>query len=129
MISEKGIPGNPPSLDSLNFDTLRERGLEYIQELSGDLWTDYNLHDPGITLLEILCYALTDAGYRTEQIAEAFLSKESISDTYIEKYLFSPRELLPSLPVTKQDIEQYIEVNHEAVTSAWATPFSILNES
>ena len=37
MISEKGIPGNPPSLDSLNFDTLRERGLEYIQELSGDL--------------------------------------------------------------------------------------------
>ena len=129
MITEKGISGNPPTLESLNFDTLREKGIAYIQELSGDVWTDYNLHDPGITLLEILCYALTDAGYRTEQIAEAFLSKEPISGSYVEKYLFSPEELLPASPITQQDIEHFIESNHEAVTVAWATPFPLLRES
>ena len=48
-----------------DFNYLREEGLKYIQQLSGKLWTDHNLHDPGITILEVLCYALMDLGYRT----------------------------------------------------------------
>ena len=27
-------------------------------------WTDHNTHDPGITVLEALCYVLTDLQYR-----------------------------------------------------------------
>ena len=41
---------------------LREMGIEEIQKLSGKIWTDFNLHDPGVTILEQLCYALTDLG-------------------------------------------------------------------
>ena len=51
--------------DYLDFQKLRASGLEHIQDLGSDLWTDYNLHDPGITILEVLCYALTDLGFRT----------------------------------------------------------------
>lgn len=47
-----------------NFAYLREKSLQYVQQLSGKLWTDHNLHDPGITILEVLCYALMDLGYR-----------------------------------------------------------------
>ena len=50
---------------ALDYRLLREEGLAHIQRLSGKVWTDHNLHDPGITTLEILCYALTDLAYRT----------------------------------------------------------------
>src|SRR3954447_21318551 len=48
----------------LDFQFLRQKGLEHLGELSSQLWTDHNVHDPGITLLEPLCYALIDLGYR-----------------------------------------------------------------
>ncbi|MFD1872677.1 hypothetical protein [Hymenobacter bucti] len=51
----------PPALD---YAALRAEGLACLQRLSGQTWTDYNDHDPGVTLLEALCFALTDVGYR-----------------------------------------------------------------
>ena len=52
----------PPSLDAR---FLREAARLSIEQLAGESWTDYNLHDPGITLLEVLAYAITDLGLRT----------------------------------------------------------------
>ncbi len=46
----------------LDFNRLRETGIKHLEELGSDLWTDFNLHDPGITILETLVYALTDLG-------------------------------------------------------------------
>jgi hypothetical protein len=63
--------GNPPVefVDTnYSFDAkidLKLFGEEHIESLSSKLWTDYNIHDPGITILEILCYALTDIGFRS----------------------------------------------------------------
>ena len=51
--------------DEFEFAGLRRQGLKYAQQLSGEIWTDYNLHDPGVTILEQLCFALTDLLYRT----------------------------------------------------------------
>ena len=51
---------------AMDFDAHREEGIKLIQQLSPDLWTDHNLHDPGITLLEELCYAITDLAYRLD---------------------------------------------------------------
>ena len=31
--------------------------------LCGDQWSDFNSHDPGITILEQLCFALTELGF------------------------------------------------------------------
>lgn len=50
---------------SLGFDALRAEGLRWLQALAGERWTDHNLHDPGITLLEQLCFGLTDLVYRS----------------------------------------------------------------
>ncbi|HET8736301.1 MAG TPA: hypothetical protein VFM69_06865, partial [Pricia sp.] len=129
MIAEKGISGSPPSVKSMDFKFLREQGIANIQELAGDIWTDYNLHDPGITVLEVLCYALTDLSYRTEQLRNAFRSKVPIADSFKKKYLFEYEELIPSLPVTANDYESFIENNHEAVISAWVTPFPLMEEN
>ena len=45
------------SRNDLDFDFLREQGIKYIEALGSKLWTDYNSHDPGITMLEVLSYA------------------------------------------------------------------------
>ena len=52
------------SKDDLDFGFLREQGIKYIEALGSNLWTDYNSHDPGITVLEVLSYAITDLGSR-----------------------------------------------------------------
>jgi hypothetical protein len=49
-----------------DFRQLRDAGLEYVEAgQSSELWTDHNTHDPGITMMEMLCYAITDLGNRT----------------------------------------------------------------
>ena len=49
-----------------NFERLREQGMAHVQALCGQTWTDHNLHDPGITILEQLCFALTELVYRAD---------------------------------------------------------------
>ncbi|MEO6550275.1 MAG: hypothetical protein ABIN94_19885, partial [Ferruginibacter sp.] len=58
------IPKNRILPASQDYDFLRSEGLKHIEELGSSLWTDYNEHDPGITILEALCYAITELGYR-----------------------------------------------------------------
>src|SRR5215475_13185813 len=60
------IPRSAASDTCTNYHELLRRGLRHCQELGGDLWTDYNEHDPGVTILEQLCFALTDLSYRTD---------------------------------------------------------------
>jgi len=49
----------------MDYEFLRKKGLKLIEKLASKIWTDYNTHDPGISLLELLSYAITDLGYRT----------------------------------------------------------------
>jgi hypothetical protein len=54
VISKKNS-GFPENLD---FDKLRGESIRYLGDLTGKIWTDYNAHDPGITILEALLYAI-----------------------------------------------------------------------
>ena len=51
-----------PALDQKQLFAL---GLDHVRRLSRQQWTDHNIHDPGITMLELLAYALTDLAYRS----------------------------------------------------------------
>ena len=62
--------------DYMDFRRLRAEGLEHLGDLSGDLWTDHNTHDPGITILEVLSLALMDLGYRTNFDIQDLLVKD-----------------------------------------------------
>src|ERR1017187_2729901 len=66
MDDEIMIQKNPVFGYDQDYAFLRQSGLKYIEELGNRLWTDYNEHDPGITILEALCYAITELGYRTD---------------------------------------------------------------
>src|SRR5436190_19622754 len=77
-----------------DYDFLRKEGINLIQNVSGDIWTDYNTHDPGITLLEAVCYALTDLGYRTAYDIKDILAPEKFSTDTWKKVFFIVREFL-----------------------------------
>ncbi|NJM38579.1 MAG: hypothetical protein HC845_12365 [Akkermansiaceae bacterium] len=65
MNSAFTISAAKPASLALNYEELRAEGLAYLEQVVSSLWTDYNIHDPGITLLELLCFGITDIAYRT----------------------------------------------------------------
>lgn len=100
------ISATTPPLDSMNYDLLRGKGLAHLQKLSGKIWTDYNAHDPGVTILEVLSYAVTDLGYRTNfDIRDLLAAPASVTDT---RNFFTAAQILPNLPVTIRDYRKLL---------------------
>ena len=102
-----------------DFDYLREKGLIYIQQLSGKLWTDHNLHDPGITILEVLCYALMDLGYRTGFSVNDMIREEDGSVT--ENAFHPAKKIFTTDPITINDYRRIL-VDMPGIRNAWLFP-------
>ncbi|MCP5244434.1 MAG: hypothetical protein H6937_00075 [Burkholderiales bacterium] len=109
--------------DALDFDTLRKDALSLIQQISGDNWTDYNLHDPGVTILEQLCYALTDLSYRCEFPVKDYLAASNNTIDYEKQALFPPHEILPSSAVTELDYEKILYDAVPEIDQIWFKPY------
>lgn len=90
------------SKDILDVNFLKQSGIESIQNLSGNNWTDFNVHDPGITILEVICYALTELGFRSGyDINDLFA--ESVKSSPDDNTSFLPHEILSSGCITYND--------------------------
>lgn len=100
---------------------LRERCLAMLRELGGDHWTDHNLHDPGVTLAEMLCYVLTDLGLRTGSAIEDILAERHPLDSGDEKLFFTARESLASHPVTLDDFRKLL-LDVPGIRNGWLEP-------
>ncbi len=92
----------PPPFKSMQYDLLRASGLQFIQDLSGNIWTDDNIHDPGITILEMLSYAITDLGYRTNYNIKDILTTDPNAPEDIRNF-YAAKEIMPNYPVTFND--------------------------
>lgn len=101
-----------------DYNFLRLKGIAAIEKLSGTLWTDYNDSDPGITLLEALCYAITDLAYRISMPLEDLLAKEDPRVNYWENTFYRARQILPSTPLTYTDLRKTI-IDIDGVLNAW----------
>ncbi|GMQ25621.1 hypothetical protein Aoki45_23030 [Algoriphagus sp. oki45] len=99
-ISKNNFP-SPAS----NYELLRKEAIAYIQRLSGNIWTDYNAHDPGVTILEILCYAITDLSFRTQFPIQNLLADPSGS---LSGQFFQPSQILPSKALTLTDYRKLL---------------------
>jgi uncharacterized protein len=117
------IPKNVASNNDLDYSFLKQKGLEYIKQLSSDLWTDYNTHDPGITILEMLCYAITDLGMRIDMPIENLLAPEISTAQKIEKQFIKATEILPVKPVSELDYRKLF-IDIDGVKNCWLKPFS-----
>lgn len=104
-----------------DYNFLRREGISVIENLAGKIWTDYNSHDPGITLLEALCYAITDLAYRTSFDIRDILANESEGNDNNYDYrkdLYTAREILACNPITLNDYRKLI-IDISGVKNAW----------
>lgn len=85
------------------YTQLQEKALAKVQELAGELWTDYNEHDPGVTVLDVLNYALLETDYRLGFDLQDYLTAEGQCFSPGEHALFPPSEVFPVNPVTVTD--------------------------
>lgn len=90
------------------FSGLREQGLAAIRSLCGDTWTDHNLHDPGITILEQLCYALTELIYRAQFPVEDHLCGSDGRLDFEALSLHRPSEIFPCRATTAADLRRVL---------------------
>lgn len=109
------IPRSPNLEEAQDFDVLFERGLKRLREVSGAVWTDHNLHDPGITILEVLSFALSDIAYRTSHPIEDLIATLG---TNLEA-LPVGAQALASNPVTDADIVSCICDRLPGVRNLW----------
>lgn len=106
------IPKNPVYPPSMDWTLLRREGIRHIERLGSAVWTDFNAHDPGITMLEVLCYALTDLGYRSNfAAADLFSVGEG-------QHFFTAQYVLPNDPVTALDLRRVL-IDIPGVRNAW----------
>ncbi|NER47632.1 MAG: hypothetical protein F6J92_13200 [Symploca sp. SIO1A3] len=116
------ISNAPLEHPGMNFALLRQEGIQHIERLAGNIWTDYNSHDPGITLLEHLCYAITDLSYRLGFEIEDLLTYQKTEDTS-PKQFYTAREILTTNPLTINDYRKLL-IDLDGVKNAWLEPFS-----
>ena len=101
----------------MDYTRLRAEGQRLIAGLAGRTWTDYNATDPGITLLESLCYAITDLGYRLG-FAMPDLLAGAPDRRSSGKQFFSAREILTVNPLTVIDYRKLL-IDINGVRNAW----------
>ncbi len=112
---------------SQDYQTLFDEAIRLCQELSGNIWTDYNKHDPGVTLLTQLCYALSEVGYRTDIDMERLLyfaknTTEERTEVNRHNAFFQPSEIYPTGAITQDDYRILIIDKIEGVADAWVQP-------
>ncbi len=112
------IPSNVSYNDDLDFQFLRDAGQQHVQDLSRKLWTDYNIHDPGITIMELLCYAITDLGLRIDQPIENLVASADDNFAKMHEQFKSAKNILTCKPVTVLDYRKlFIDIN--GVRNCW----------
>lgn len=109
--------------NDLDFEYLRRIGIQYIASMGGGLWTDYNEHDPGITILEMLAYAITDLGNRTSLPMPDLLTGPEGSLPVPEQF-YTAEQILPNRALTALDYRKLF-IDIEGVRNCWIMPYEV----
>jgi uncharacterized protein len=112
------ISKQKPASSALDYAFLRAEGMKWIEKYSSDLWTDYNTHDPGITIMELLSYAITDLGYRTSFPLKDILSVSGNNEDNFKSQFYSAKEILPVRPVSDIDLRKLF-IDIDGIRNAW----------
>lgn len=106
---------------SQDFKQLKEESLAYLQEFSGNAWTNFNPSDPGITILDQLCFALTELGYCIDFPMRDILTDKN-DELIVDGQFYRAEEILTTSPVTVNDFRKYIIDGIDIVQNALIIP-------
>jgi len=88
--------------DKNYYKDLQAKSLQRLKELSGRVWTDFNIHDPGITITDYLNYGLYDLHYRFSFPLEIYLNTDK-GHNYVERGLYPKQGLYVNENVNEGD--------------------------
>jgi hypothetical protein len=107
------------SLDPSDFWALRSQAIAAAQAASNQQWTDYNLHDPGVTIIEAMSYALTELAYRADFDVADHLTDEEGKINGLRHGLFEADRIFPARALTPLDICKTLLDENPAVDDVW----------
>ncbi|WP_442266823.1 hypothetical protein ACSIGC_03740 [Tenacibaculum sp. ZS6-P6] len=114
-IEEKTLPL------TINFEELKGMALAYIQKNNDNTWTNLNPSDPGVTILDQLCYAFTELGYCNYFPMKDILTNKN-KELEIRNQFYLPEDILTTTPVTINDIRKYVVDQVKEVINLQITP-------
>ena len=112
------IPRDMALPRSQDYGLLRREGLLAIERLANSVWTDYNIHDPGITLLELFAYAITDLGLRAGYPMHDLLTRVRNGEPFSAGNFHLAHEVLVCNPVSFLDLRKLL-IDIPGVRNAW----------
>jgi|GEM_PF-986909 len=96
------------------------QGMETLQRLSGKVWTDFNEHDPGVTILENIAYTLTELAEKTKlPVSDLLIENEGQVLQSGDNGMFIPSEIFTINPVTVTDLRKVIIDQIDDVKNVW----------
>jgi len=110
--------------NDLDFTYLRDLGQQYIEDLSRKLFTDYNIHDPGITMMELVSYAITDIGLRIDQPIENIVASKEDNFVKMHEQFKSAKNILTCKPVTAIDYRKLF-ADIKGVKNCWLAKYEL----
>ncbi len=105
---------------SQDYVFLRSEGLKHLEELGHELWTDFNIHDPGIAMMELFCYAITELGYRTGYDIRDILTEDANGVLESRGDFHPAHEILTCNPVSFDDLRKLL-IDITGVRNAWVS--------
>lgn len=93
------------------YTRLGRQTLKDVQRISGKVWTDYNAHDPGVTLADAANYALTELDYKLGFGTDDYLSEAEKPFDAARFGLFPPVDVYTTSPVTEDDYCRMLTAN------------------
>jgi hypothetical protein len=125
------VQGNAISTGSLpaqqDFTFLKQEGIKQIKSLAGHVWSNFNESDPGVTILDQVCYALTELGYVNSFPIEDVLTQADGKIDYQQQF-FRAEEILTTAPVTPDDYRRLVIDQVEQVDNLYLQPVTALQQ-
>lgn len=102
------------------YQELYLEGIELLQKLSGANWTDYNEHDPGVTIFENIAYTLTNLSYKVDlPINDILTTSKGRNLDSGDNGFFIPSDILTTNPVIEDDYRKLFIDGIRNVKNVW----------
>ncbi len=96
------ISSDAPENPGQDLEILRNQGIARLQQFAPDTWTDHNRFDPGITMLEVLAFVLSDLSYKLDFPIQDLLSVSQANPAPPTQFLM-PEQVMFTHSVTADD--------------------------
>ena len=119
-MSDTGTVAKNPSLPTAqDYLQLRQLAMNFLDNGGSATWTDFNVHDPGITFIEMLAYGITDLAYRQDMPMPTLLAVDIEGDINSNSQtLYTPAQILTISPLTLDDY-RILLINIAGIQNAW----------